>query len=104
MREHRLSAYSGACSASGAENGAVRIVRDFAADRVADVVPHNPKVTASTAPRDVWYRLLPSRVVRYGIEDSDDASSVVVKMNLGRITRRSRRGREATVRLLFRRV
>ena len=90
MREHRLSAYSGVRSASGAENGAVHSVCDFAADRVADVVPHNLKVTASIAPDDVCYRLLPSRVVLYGIEDSNDARSVVVTMNLGRITRRSR--------------
>ena len=36
---------SGVRSASGAENGAVHIARDLAADRVAGVVPHNPKVT-----------------------------------------------------------
>jgi hypothetical protein len=62
-------------------------VRDFAADRVVDVVPHNPKVTASSARRDVEYRLLPSRVVLYGIEDANDACPVVVKLNLGQMTR-----------------
>ncbi len=92
MQERRLSAFSGVCSARGAENGAVQRVRVFAADRVADVVPHNPKVTASTAPRDVWYRLLPSHVVLYGIEDSNMARSAVVKMNLGSTTRRSATG------------
>jgi hypothetical protein len=75
VREHPLSALSGVWSASGAENGAVQRVRDFAADRVADVVPDSPKVTASTAVCDVWYRLLPSSVVLHGIEDSNDASS-----------------------------
>jgi hypothetical protein len=85
VREHRLSALSGVCSSSGA----VHRVRDFAADRVADVVPLNPKFTASTAPRGVWYRLLPSSVVLYGIEDSNDAGSGVVKVNLGPIARRS---------------
>ncbi len=72
------------CIAGGAENGAVHSVCDLAADRVAAVVPHNPKVTASIAPGDVCYRLLPTRVVLDMIEDSNDARSVVVKMNLGR--------------------
>lgn len=89
MREHRLSALSGVWSANGAENGAVHRVCDFAADRVAAVVPHNPKVAASSALRDVWYHLLPSRVVQYEIEHSNDERFVVVKMNLGRITRSS---------------
>jgi hypothetical protein len=47
-------------SACGAENGAATPLPRFAADRGADVVPHNPKVAASTAPCDVWYRLVPS--------------------------------------------
>ena len=44
MRKRRACSISGVRSTSGAENGAVHIVRDFAADRVAFVVPNNPKV------------------------------------------------------------
>ena len=53
MRTHRPSAFSRVCSARGAENGAVHRVRDLAANRVADVVPHNPKVTEPTTRCDV---------------------------------------------------
>jgi hypothetical protein len=66
VREHRLSALSGVWSTSGAENGAVHIVRDFAADRVGYVVPHNPKVTASTTRRDVLVPWPPSTPVTCG--------------------------------------
>jgi hypothetical protein len=86
---HRPSACSAVCIASGAENGAVRLVCDFA-DRVADGVPHNPMVIASTTQRDSSCRLLPSRVVLYLVDDACNTAFDVVKVSVGQRTRRRR--------------
>jgi hypothetical protein len=65
--------------------------RDIAADRVGYVVPHNPKVTASTTPRDVGVPSGPvysRRVfVPYRNEDSNEVHVAVVEMNFGQTTR-----------------